>query len=416
MSIGEDETNELVMHGAGLPGRLQLFDVRDGVYHLRLRDVSGRLRMGDEVKSLDSLTGDAVALDHESRGRVQLGDAVVLFEFVSARPSAVMPLPAAMRNGHWRNIDWLFTAFVVFTYVTFFAGALYVENSDREIEAEMLRVPDIYARLVFSEPSPPPEPLRTPERVVEADPEPERSDSEPAPSRARAQTDRTRASTDSDAPAPSDSRIAEQASQAAQQMIIGRLSNEVSALADVLRDDQPMSSINEVMRTVSGVDIATRGSDRLRERAGGGDGSGTGRDLGIIAASPPSMAVQTGPPAERAVRGTIDVRPGEDTGGVGIFNPNLVRRQIRRRLQAITRCYERVITQNGGNLAGKVTVDFTISESGTVSQVSAVENHTGSEAVARCVTSVVRRFRFRPGPEGGSVSFRYPFVFASDGN
>ncbi|MEM7677650.1 MAG: AgmX/PglI C-terminal domain-containing protein, partial [Myxococcota bacterium] len=63
-------------------------------------------------------------------------------------------------------------------------------------------------------------------------------------------------------------------------------------------------------------------------------------------------------------------------------------------------------------LAGKVTVEFTIVERGTVSNARAAENTTGSPAVASCVTAAVRRFRFRPGPEGGSVTFRYPFVFA----
>lgn len=36
----------------------------------------------------------------------------------------------------------------------------------------------------------------------------------------------------------------------------------------------------------------------------------------------------------------------------------------------------------------------------------------GSPAVAECVVSTISRFRFTPGPEGGSVTFAYPFVFA----
>ena len=41
----------------------------------------------------------------------------------------------------------------------------------------------------------------------------------------------------------------------------------------------------------------------------------------------------------------------------------------------------------------------------------ASENTTGSPAVAECVTRTISRFRFNPGPDGGSVTFRYPFVF-----
>jgi len=58
-----------------------------------------------------------------------------------------------------------------------------------------------------------------------------------------------------------------------------------------------------------------------------------------------------------------------------------------------------------------VTVTFTIQERGNVTDAKASENTTGSPAVADCVTRTISRFRFNPGPDGGSVTFRYPFVF-----
>ena len=39
-------------------------------------------------------------------------------------------------------------------------------------------------------------------------------------------------------------------------------------------------------------------------------------------------------------------------------------------------------------------------------------NTTNDPAVGSCVADTVGRFRFNPGPEGGSVSYSYPFVFA----
>ena len=59
-----------------------------------------------------------------------------------------------------------------------------------------------------------------------------------------------------------------------------------------------------------------------------------------------------------------------------------------------------------------VTVQFSIQPTGTVSGARATENTTGDSGMASCVVSVVRRLRWNPGPEGGSVSYRYPFVFA----
>ena len=100
-----------------------------------------------------------------------------------------------------------------------------------------------------------------------------------------------------------------------------------------------------------------------------------------------------------------------ETFECGVFDPRIVTRQIRAWIRAIQSCYE---TQLWGDptLAGRVLVRFTIRPDGTMGDVTATENTTGSAEVALCVVRTIRRFRFRPGPEGGSVTFAYPFVFA----
>jgi TonB family protein len=84
---------------------------------------------------------------------------------------------------------------------------------------------------------------------------------------------------------------------------------------------------------------------------------------------------------------------------------------IRKRIGAIRACYERELRRNP-TLAGKVTVEFTIQPRGNVTGVKVVANTTGDNAVGKCVANAVARFRFNPGPDGGSVTFSYPFVFA----
>ena len=102
---------------------------------------------------------------------------------------------------------------------------------------------------------------------------------------------------------------------------------------------------------------------------------------------------------------------GGDVGGSGDFDASVVVRTIKARLGAIKGCYERELKRNP-TLAGKVTVEFTIEVRGNVSGVKIKENSTGSDAVGQCVAAAVERFRFNPGPEGGSVTYSYPFVFA----
>ena len=185
------------------------------------------------------------------------------------------------------------------------------------------------------------------------------------------------------------------------------------ALSDVLRGGAVTSHAADVLADASGVVLA-RNSDAgaLRSRSGV-EGSDQGGDLGVLRASTNAGRVvdEGHVDGERPIRGSVHVSGGEDVGGTGDFDASLVTSLIRQRQAAIKRCYENEL-RNTPTLAGKVTIRFTIETSGTVSGVGATENTTGSATLASCVASTVGRFRFVPGPSGGSVSYAYPFVFA----
>ncbi|HEX5659805.1 MAG TPA: AgmX/PglI C-terminal domain-containing protein, partial [Polyangiales bacterium] len=118
--------------------------------------------------------------------------------------------------------------------------------------------------------------------------------------------------------------------------------------------------------------------------------------------------------AEKTIKGSIKMDDGEDIGGTGEFDAKLVTAEVKKRISAIKACYEQQLRRNPG-LQGKVTVQFTIEQSGTISKANATENTTSDPQVASCVVDAVKRFRFNPGPEGGSVTYSYPFVFAPSG-
>lgn len=111
------------------------------------------------------------------------------------------------------------------------------------------------------------------------------------------------------------------------------------------------------------------------------------------------------------VRGSVRLEDGEAVGGDGDFAAAQVVALLRQRLSAIRACYGNQLRRDP-TLAGRVTVQFTIETSGAVHDVRAAENTTNDPAVGTCVTGVVSRFRWTPGPEGGSVTFSYPIVFS----
>ena len=180
-----------------------------------------------------------------------------------------------------------------------------------------------------------------------------------------------------------------EAAQQDEALILGALGDSSGALADVLAGGAVTGSAEDVLAQAQGVGVATSGAGNLRTRSGGG-GSGE-------------------PELLHGDRNVID--SGEDIGGSGDFDQAQVTQMIRRRQSAFRRCYETRLRENPA-LAGKVSVQFTIQESGSVSGARHIENTSNDAALASCVVGVVARLRWNPGPDGGSVTFSYPFVFA----
>lgn len=431
VSVGTSEKNHFIIQAPNLPSRFELFQLVGNDYILNFtEDMKGRVGLPGGVQELSQLrqSGGArnagshwqVKLNDASKGKIVIGDITLLFQFVT--PPPVMPrpqLPAAARGGFVKGIDWLFTAFIVFSYMFFFGFIIYLENADWPIEEGIVAVPESAARLIFEEPTPPPEPKElepTEEGEVEEEAEGEEEEAaqpakqpgepsegagEPGPGEDLATNAEARA------------RMAQEAAAQAEAMILGAL-GEGGALSDVLAGGAVTGNAEDILAQAAGVGVAQGGSSgSLRTRSGGG-GSGQTGSLGNLAKAGgggATKARQTGEVQERRIKGNINLGSGGDIGGGGVFDSAQVVRQIRARLRAIQRCYENEL-RNNPSLAGKVTVQFTIEQRGNVTGARAVQNTTGSPAVGSCVVNTIRRFRFNPGPEGGSVTFSYPFVFA----
>ncbi|MDH5674616.1 MAG: TonB family protein [Myxococcales bacterium] len=425
VTVGNSERNHFVVHGPGVPARFEVFQLVGQDYILNFTPtMTGRVGLPGGVQDLEQLRRSGAArdagshhqvkLNDNSRGKVVIAGTTLLFQFVDPPPVQPKPqLPAAARSGFVRSIDWLFTAFVVFTFMVMFGFLVYLENADWKIDEGLAAVPEELAEMIFAEPPPPPEEQPTEEEVPEEEGEEEaEAEAEPAPSR-------------DDSPSKSDSereaevaeksaRIAEEAAQAAEALIVGALSAEAGgALADVLAGGAVTGSAEEILANASGVGVASSSAGSLRTRAGGGSGSGQ-RGLGTLAARGEGTTASRGEGEavkERRIRGKTQVGSGGDIGGSGDFDANLVVAMIKRRIGAIRACYEKELRRNP-TLAGKVTIEFAIQPRGNVTGVKVTTNTTGESAVGTCVANAVQRFRFNPGPEGGAVVFSYPFVFA----
>ncbi len=437
VTVGSSEKNHFVVQAESLSTRFELFQIVGNDYVLNFtEDMRGRVGLAGGVQELEKLrtTGRArkadggtyqVELTDNSRGKVVIGNTTLLFQFVSPPPVQARPqLPAAVVGGFTAGIDWMFTAFVTFSLMTHFGFVIYLENADWPVERDIATIPDRVAELIFNEPEPPQQapPVDTPEDPVETDAPTEVAEVE-QPSRGNSSSSSSSTSRSSNSSgsgssaANADARLAaEQATAQVENLLLGALGGE-GALNDVLRDGAATGRSQDLLEQAQGVGVASSSEgNTLGERSGGGQlGGGGSNTLGGLRAAGGNQVGRQQQEGERVeevrVRGRTSVGALEDESGSGDFDPNIVVRQLGRRRSAIQRCYEREL-RNNPTLSGRVVTRFTIQPTGSVSGVSATENTTGSPAVAECVNRVVRGLRFTPGPEGGAVTYSFPFVFA----
>ena len=436
VTVGGSERNHFVINAQGMPARFELFQLvgADSILNFT-PTMTGRVGLPVGVQTLEQLrtSGSArnagshwqVKLNDSARGKVVIGDVTLLFQFVTPPPIQPRPqLPAAARGGVAKSIDWVFTAFVMFSFMTHFGFVVYLENSDWPIEQGIGTVPEEVLDLVMNEEPPPPEPEAEDPNANAPTAAEEEAPAKPAkqadkPEQAK-QGEKAAGADDSAekqaAAAEAAARMAEEAASAAEALLLGALGSEGGgALADVLAGGAVTGNAEDVLAQAAGVGVATGSTGgTLRTRAGGGSGARTG-DLGSLGKVGGGGQLAGGTALEeKAPRGTIKMDSGEDVGGTGEFDAKLVTAEVKKRLRAIQICYEQQLRRNPG-LQGKVTVEFTIEQSGSVSKASATANTTNDPQVAACVVDTVKRFRFNPGPEGGSVTYSYPFVFAPQG-
>lgn len=431
VTIGSSETNDFVINADGLPTRFELFQPVGGAYVLNCTDtMKGRVGLPGSVQDLAQLrSGGAgkgacfqVKLDDNSRGKIVVGEITLLFQFVALPSVQPRPqLPAAARAGFVRRIDWLFTAFVMFSFMSAFGFLVYLENYDAKVEQGIAAVPDAIAEIVFAQMPPPVEPIVEPQidPVTELDGDPSAKPDPNVDQRSPSHEPKEHSPSSAERDtllAEQVARLRQEAAQQAEALIVGALSAEAGGvLANVLAAGAVTGGAEEIFSQVNGVGVAhSHAGGELRTRSGGGDGSGHGNDLGSLArvgvAAATAQRDEGDVLRERAV-GETKLAKGGDIGGTGEFDAATVVSMIKIKMGAIKACYERSLRQNP-TVAGKVTIEFTIVPVGTVTAPTIVANTTGDEAVGQCVVATIQTLRFKPGPVGGSVVYSYPFVFA----
>ena len=424
ISLGQSSRNTFVVPASGLPRALTLFEVHASAYHLAFRPgINGKLSVDGRVLDFRALReqklarklGDRylVALDDRSRGKVVVGDVTVLFQFVAPPPRpAPTGIPLALRSSALRLFDWPFVVAMLASFVAqVFPIAFIVSQDDPEPPRGLDSLPDRFVTMLITEETPPEKPEAPKEKADEKQktpapkPKPEpKPDPEPS--------DRTPEQV-AERKAVEMRRMQQAVRQKTILSVIGTEGGDgPAAFVNTLRDGATELAISEAFDGTTDIEMA--GSAEPDRAIGGDIGDVAGIDESALRTSTERRAVSTGTKApEVAVRGSVVARDAEETFGTGSLDQSQIKSVVTRRMGAINGCYEKQLKRNP-KLAGKVRVQFTILESGRVSDVQIVEDTLGDSEVARCMTARMGGWRFPP-PAGGTITVRFPFIFEPSG-
>lgn len=195
--------------------------------------------------------------------------------------------------------------------------------------------------------------------------------------------------------------------------LLGMLKGGDSAVSNVFGPGGLGTGINNAMGGLQGSSMGDAGGAGGLGTRGTGAGGG-GNSLGI-------GGVGRGTGRGGGGYGNIDlggrgkgrtrIVPGR-TIVKGSLAKEEIARVIRRNLPRFKYCYEKQLNANP-NLAGKVSVYFTIAPTGSVANASVSESSMGDATVESCVASVMKSLKFPQPKGGGIVVVTYPFVFSS---
>ncbi len=126
-------------------------------------------------------------------------------------------------------------------------------------------------------------------------------------------------------------------------------------------------------------------------------------------AIPPATDASPSAPAARPTPGGAPDSPAP----TGSIDKNAIREVVRAHVGDVRACYNHGLASNP-ELAGRVTLQFTIGPRGAVTSVVIQDSTLAKQSarVGECIASAARNWAF-PAPEGGSVVVTYPFVLTS---
>ena len=436
VSIGPSEKNHFVLTAPELPSsRFEMFETKGGDYTLNFTEaMGGRVSVkGEVIDIVQARSGGKLpsrgkvfqlGLDDQARGKVTVGDSTVLFQFVAPPPIQPRPqLPTAVRGGMFRNMDWFIATLWMLSFIVHVGVIVWWETADwPKVDnwEKFLQLQDLIAAKTDAtfEKKKPVADQGEGDEATDTDQSEDAEEDNKTKAQGKVEADTGPKKSAEDVARERAEKRAELAAKLAEQginKILGSLGGDGASgsVVDVLRGGDVGADQDELLSQVSGVGVATGDQAGSLKGPAGGKGGGEAADIDQIKVAGGDKNVKTaGPGDERAVKGVVKKKAPTAAGGSGLMDPGEVAKVVNQKIGAIKGCYEQALKRDP-TLKGKVTIQFTIAGSGKVTSAKATVNELGPQ-VGSCMVAAFMRFRFPP-PDGGTITFEYPFMFTPAG-
>jgi len=426
VTVGQSTKNSFVIPTEALPKTFTLFELlSNGSYALNFTDgMDGRISLGEQVLALPQCKqGMAhrkgqlwqLPLNDKARGKVVVGDATILFQFVAPPPPQPRPqLPPSVRGSVAQTLDWFLIAILGISLIGHFGFVAYLRTVDWPRKPNLEEVPDRFVSMIVK-----PQPQVPQTKVViqenKQGPEVKKAGgggnggkkgsgvkktaeqlAAEAEARARAEAERR-------------ARLAEQARAMGVNMALGH-KGEGGNVANMLENGSPGGDQEKALSGIQGVGVA-RGSGGglpgIKVGGAGGGGSGKVAGIGDLRGGTVGGGGTGEKGAEKAPKGFVRKGETKITGGE-LSDPNGVGTVIGQSIGLMKSCYDRALKANP-ELKGRITLVLTIKINGQVGSAEADDNDLGDD-VFGCIKARVMALRFPPA-KGGEAEVKIPLIF-----
>ncbi|MGI6393876.1 MAG: AgmX/PglI C-terminal domain-containing protein [bacterium] len=419
--VGDSEKSHFVVPSSSLPSKFPIFYFKGGRYELVIMEnMSGKVFLKGKMIEIQEVIKQGLLkkrgnvyilpLPLDSRGKIMVGSAIVLFQFIAPPPKAPkLKLPKSIRGSWTQHIDWTFVAIEgtlwVLGYLFF---GIYLPSVPDPDPIQFSEIPNRFAKLIV----PDIEELRAMDEIKESTEE----DSNLAAIAKKEEKKETVAPKKPDKPRDAATiqkeesvRIAEIKKKVAGKgllKMIGSLGEGGGGgfVSDVLGDGGKDRDIDTALAGVKQIGEATSSSQRSRKGDAGATETAKISDLDIKSSD---QKIKIKGRAEKAVAGRASVGAAAEVDGQ--IDSASMNKILRGSSNAVRSCYEKALLVNP-TLKGKISLDIAINEQGRVKSIDVIEDTLGDKSVLACIKGVVGRLRF-PKPDGGSVSFVFPVIF-----